>query len=175
MLHADSYILVMSPLPFKELTTKHLLGLSSVPWCYVVDYDSNSSENFLKYYQTSTANNKVVWFFPCCHKTVDNADKVCFEKTCLEIFLCNILKVSVHIQFIFLCYGEYAIADDSLFFNKHLKPLLEYTIKENDINNTFLFTDRISPFDDFPSYHIPLKHLCEHLYGDYCGENIDSL
>ena len=42
-----SYILITAPLPFDKVTPKHLKGLSSIPWCCVVDFDTNSSKGGL--------------------------------------------------------------------------------------------------------------------------------
>ena len=46
------YLLVTTPLPFENLTGNQKKGLSSVPWCCIVDYDPYSNkERFLKFFK----------------------------------------------------------------------------------------------------------------------------
>ena len=52
------YLLVTAPLPFKNLTESQRKGLSSVPWCCIVDYDPKSKkEGFLKFFREHQSHN----------------------------------------------------------------------------------------------------------------------
>ena len=66
------YLLITTPLNFETLTENQKKGLSSVPWCCVVDYDPNSNkEGFLKFFKESQSQN-----ISCESKTYSDTQRI---------------------------------------------------------------------------------------------------